>query len=220
MWFEAIVSKTQREQSRGTPPGCVRASSVSGWDEHGALVRRGFQNLFEFPSFDQRNIAGNHERAVYTSRLAEPRRHFDSIGLTTVCIVRNDLEFETSCKVECKRIAGDDADLGPAYPGAQRLKHVEKHGLSQLGTSRLIEHGCQPLLGVGQTLDGDKDHDGSAARAFSALSRASTVRASLALSSAVRMMVLVQCTRSPGRSNFWAASRSRTSAIRISRKSS
>ena len=151
---------------------------------------------------------------------AEPGCHFDGIGLTAICVVGNDLEFESSCEFDCKRIAGDDADLGPALPCAQRLQHIEKHGLSQLGAGWLIEHRCQSLLGVGQTLDGNQDHDGSAARALSALSRASTVRASLALSSAVRMMVLVQCTRSPGRSSFLAASRSRTSAIRISRKSS
>src|SRR5208282_2178205 len=220
MWFETIISKTQGKQSRGTPPGCVGASSVRGRDEHGAFSRSGFQNFLELASLDQRNVAGDDQRAIYVSTLAESGCHFDSIGLTTICVVGNDLETEPSCEFECKGIAGNDANLGSVCPRAQRLQHIEKHGLSQLGSGWLIEHPCQTLLGVGQALDGDKNHDGSAARALSALSRASTVRASLALSSAVRMMVLVQCTCSPGRSNFLAASTSRTSAIRISRKSS
>src|SRR5579863_470984 len=220
MWFETVVSETQREQSCRTPPGSVRATSVSGRNEYRALFGRGLQNLFELGSTNQGNVAWNDQRAVYTLRLAETGCHFDSIGLAAICVVRDDLKLEPSRQSERKRIAGDDADVGTICPRAQGLQHIEEHGLRQFGSSRLIQNRCQPLLGVGKALDGDKNHDGSAARALSALNKARTVRASLVLSSTVRIMVLVQWTRNSGRSNLLAASRSRTSAIRMSRKSS
>src|SRR5580692_886854 len=220
MWFEAIVSKTQREQACRTSPGCVCASAVRSGDEYGALRWRSFQNLLKLSGINQRNIAGNDQRAVHAARLTPSGCHLDRIGLAMICMVGNDLEFKSPSKLKGKRIAGDDSNLTPVLPRTQGFQHVQKHSLSKLGTRRLIEHRREPLLGVGQTLNGNKDHDGSAARAVSALSSARTVRANLVLSSAVRIMVFVQCTRSPGRSNFLAASRSRTSAIKISRKSS
>src|SRR5579862_5045006 len=105
MWFEAIVSKTQGEQSRRTPPRSVCASSVGGWSKYRAFGRRGFQNLLELPNLNQWNVARNDERAVYTTRLAETRCHLDGIGLAAICIVGNDLKFESPGQFNCEEIA-------------------------------------------------------------------------------------------------------------------
>src|ERR1700733_1579865 len=121
MRFEAIVSKTQRKQACGTTPGSVRASSVRGWDEYGALSRRSFQNLLQLRSTNQGNVAGNDQRAVRPTRLTELCCHFDSIRLAAIRIVGNDLEFESSGQFDRECIACDDADFGPTYPRAQRF---------------------------------------------------------------------------------------------------
>jgi hypothetical protein len=33
-----------------------------------------------------------------------------------------------------------------------------QHGLREFGAGRLIEHGGEPLLGLGEIFDGDKNH--------------------------------------------------------------
>ena len=105
-------------------------------------------------------------------------------------------------------IAGDDSDRRPIAPTKQCGKHVVQHGLRQLRARRLIEHGGQPLFCRGRILDRNQDHGwGSRLRTElpaegcslrrAAETNESTSRASAALSSALRMMVCVHCTRSP-----------------------
>src|SRR5713226_838515 len=136
-------------------------------------------------------------------------------------VVGDHIEIETSRQIKGKGIAGDESDLRPICPCAERFEHIDQHGLRQLRAGAAVEHGRQALLGVGEVLDGDKDHGGSeAARAALSVEISErTVRAKAAFSSAVRMIVCAQCTRSPDCCSSSAAFASRTSAINVSRKS-
>src|SRR5580692_2627817 len=125
MWFEAIVSKAQGEQSRRAPPSSVCASSVRGRSKYRTFGGCSFQNLFELLNLDQWNVARNDERAVYATRFAVPGCHLDGIGLAAICIVWNDLKFESTGLLNRKGIASDDANLRPACPCAQRFQDIE-----------------------------------------------------------------------------------------------
>src|ERR1700728_2861680 len=62
MRLEAVVAEAQRKQSRGTAVSGVGAASVGGGDQNAAFRGSLFQNLFELPRLNQRNIGWDNPR--------------------------------------------------------------------------------------------------------------------------------------------------------------
>src|SRR5205809_6697239 len=112
--LEAVVAEAEREQIRWSAEGGVGAASVGGGNEHAAFVRRVFQDLFEFPRLDQRNVGGNHERAGDAALLTNPRGHLDGAGFAGILDVWNDFEFIAAGGLGSVRIPGDPGPTGPA----------------------------------------------------------------------------------------------------------
>ena len=96
MRLEAVVAEAQRKQSRGTAVSGVGAASVGGGDQNAAFRGSLFQNLFELPRLNQRNIGGDHQCAGDATVYADLRGHFDSAGLARVCRVGNDFEVKVA----------------------------------------------------------------------------------------------------------------------------
>src|SRR5450755_2616221 len=129
--------------------------------------------------------------------------------------------MELMGQMTSERIAGHDADIRAVSPCAQGLEHIEQHGMRKFSAGGLIETGSEALLGAGEVLDRDQDHNKSepAWAALSADINDRTWRARSIFSSAVLMIVLAQWTRSPDFFSSSAALASRLSTTRISRNS-
>src|SRR6267142_1033567 len=219
--FETIVAEAGGKQSGRASPDRVCATSVSRAHQHRTLVRRRLQDPFEFPALDQGDVARNNQRAINALSLAETGCHLDGGGLAPVGVVGNYGKMEMMGQINRKRIAGHDADFWASCPCAQGLEYIEKHGLRQFGPGRLIEQGGEALLRAREVFDRDENHNKSepAWAALSADINERTWRARSTFSSAVLMIVLAQCTRSPDCFSSSAALASRLSTTRISRNS-
>src|SRR4029077_9675888 len=219
--FETIAAEAGGKQSGRASPDRVCATSVSRAHEHGALVRRGLQNRFQFPALDQGDVAWNNQCALNALSLAETGCHLDGIGLAPIGVVGNHGKTEILSQINRKRVAGHDADFRAICPRAQGLEYIEQHGLRQFGPGRLIEQGGEALLRARKVFDRDKNHNKSepAWAALSVDTSERTCRAKSTFSSAVLMIVLAQCTRNPACFSSSAALASRLSTTRIPRNS-
>src|SRR5271157_421694 len=245
MRFEAVVAEAQREKIRWSPKGSISPASVTGGHEHTAFFGRVLHNFFQLPRLNQGNVGRNHQRALHAALHAHPSRHLDRAGFSRVLRIGDDFEPIPTRELHRVRIAGNHRNLRPVFPFIQSGKHIVQHGLSQPRARRLIENAGQPLLRRRQILDGNENHaclcrgwsyqgwscqdwfsrrnpGPAAGSSWSMLpeTHASTSRARAALSSGLRMMVWVHCTRRPFSRRASAARVSRTSQIRTSRKSS
>ena len=54
---------------------------------------RVLQDFFEFPRLNQRNVGGDHQRAVDAALHAELGRHLDGAGFSGIVGIGNDFEF-------------------------------------------------------------------------------------------------------------------------------
>ena len=86
--LEAVVAEAEREQICGTAEGGVGAASVGGGDQHAAFGRRVLQNFFQLPRLDQRDVGGDHQRAVNAALDADASGHLDRASFSGIVGVR------------------------------------------------------------------------------------------------------------------------------------
>src|SRR5450755_2590549 len=92
MGFEAVVAEAEGKQICGTAEGGVGAASVGGGDENAAFGGCLFQDFFEFPCFNQRDVGGNHQGEAGAALHADAGGDLDGAGLSGIVGVGDDFE--------------------------------------------------------------------------------------------------------------------------------
>ena len=115
-------------------------------------------DLLQFPAFNQRNIGGNHQCALFPALHRDASGHFDGAGFPRIIGIRNHLKAIFESQFRGIRIACDDANWGPILPPLESRQHVGQHRLSELCSGGLIQDCSQTLLCPGGVLDRYQDH--------------------------------------------------------------
>ena len=158
MRLEAVVSKAQREQIRGTAEDGVGSAPVGCGRQHRAFFGSAVENFFQLAGLNQRNIRGDDECAVDAARYTDTCRHLNGAGFAGIRRVGNDFEIVLPREIDGERIAGYQRAGRTARPRGNCCYNVVQHGLRQLRARGLIENCGETLLGRRQILDRNEDH--------------------------------------------------------------